>query len=150
MEEKEKFLEGIEKIGYTENGAIGYHDLDNPILNMQVRLPTYRLASEETIIKDFEKAFEKVDLILTPTSPFTAFRLGEKLSDPISMYLSDIFTVSVNIAGLPAISIPCGVDEKQMPVGVQLIAPILKEFLLYNAAHQLETIGSFSKPLLKI
>lgn len=57
MEEKEKFLEGIEKIGYTENGAIGYHDLDNPILNMQVRLPTYRLASEETIIKDFEKAF---------------------------------------------------------------------------------------------
>ncbi|RMD91593.1 MAG: Asp-tRNA(Asn)/Glu-tRNA(Gln) amidotransferase subunit GatA, partial [Calditrichaeota bacterium] len=73
------------------------------------------------IKRDFDQAFEQCDCLLTPTTPTTAFKLGEKLRDPLTMYLSDIFTVSVNLAGLPAISIPCGFDSKSLPIGAQLI-----------------------------
>lgn len=100
-----------------------------------------------TFVKnDFDQAFQKVDMILTPTSPYSAFKIGEKVKDPISMYLSDIFTVSVNLAGLPAISVPCGTDEKKMPVGVQLIGPSLKEAELLNAACQFEQHFNYTKP----
>lgn len=78
------------------------------------------------IKKDFDKAFQKVDLILTPTSPTLPFKLGEKIEDPLLMYLSDVFTVSVNLAGLPAISIPCG-KVKNLPVGLQLIGKPFEE-----------------------
>jgi aspartyl-tRNA(Asn)/glutamyl-tRNA(Gln) amidotransferase subunit A len=92
-----------------------------------------------TLIKqDFDQAFEKVDVILTPTSPCTAFKFGEKTNDPVSMYLSDIFTVSVNLAGLPGISLPCGADDNKLPVGLQLIGPSLGEAGLLNAAYQFE------------
>ncbi|MFQ5675382.1 MAG: Asp-tRNA(Asn)/Glu-tRNA(Gln) amidotransferase subunit GatA [bacterium] len=75
-----------------------------------------------TLIKqDFDLAFKQCDCLVTPTSPTTAFPLGEKLDDPLTMYLSDIYTVSANLAGLPAISVPCGVDSKNLPVGVQVI-----------------------------
>ena len=94
----------------------------------------------QTIIKnEFSKAFEKVDVILTPTSPFTAFKLGEKVNDHIKMYLSDIFTVPVNIASLPAISIPCGNDENNMPIGLQLIGDKFSEQTLLNCADFFET-----------
>ncbi|MCD5397248.1 MAG: Asp-tRNA(Asn)/Glu-tRNA(Gln) amidotransferase subunit GatA [Candidatus Pacebacteria bacterium] len=83
------------------------------------------------IKKDFDLAFKKVDVILTPVSPTTAFDLGEKTKDPLSMYLSDIFMAAVNLAGLPAISIPCGKKGK-MPVGLQIIAPHFQENRIFN------------------
>ena len=84
---------------------------------------------------DFIKALDSVDVIIGPTSPTTAFKLGEKVDDPISMYLNDIYTVSVNLAGLPAISIPAGFI-KGLPVGMQLIGNYYSECRLLNIAHQ--------------
>lgn len=83
----------------------------------------------------FDEAFAKYDLLLTPVAPTTAPRLGESLSDPLKMYLSDIYTVSVNLAGLPALSMPCGFDTKGMPVGAQLIGAPLMEQKVLNAAY---------------
>ena len=87
------------------------------------------------IKEDFNNAFEEVDIILTPTSPFTAFKIGEKASDPMQMYLSDVYTTSVNLAGIPAISIPIGFDSNQLPIGVQLIANQFEENLLLQTAN---------------
>jgi aspartyl-tRNA(Asn)/glutamyl-tRNA(Gln) amidotransferase subunit A len=93
------------------------------------------------IIRDFEKAFEKVDLIFTPTSPTLPFKLGEKIDDPLKMYLSDIFTVSVNLAGLPAISIPVG-KVKNLPVGLQIIGKPFEENKIFEAAKFYELSAS--------
>ena len=87
---------------------------------------------------EFDKAFEKYDVILTPTSPTVAFGIGEKSNNPLEMYLSDICTVSVNIAGLPAISIPCGADSNNMPIGMQLIGKRFAEGTILNAAYTFE------------
>lgn len=93
-----------------------------------------------TLIKrDFENAFKKCDLILGPTSPCTAFKIGEKNDDPLCMYMSDVYTVNVNIAGIPAISIPCGSDKDGLPVGLQIIGSPFSESLIYNAAQFYET-----------
>lgn len=92
-----------------------------------------------TLIKqDFEKAFEQVDILVTPTTPTTAFKAGEKTSDPLSMYLSDLMTIPVNLAGLPGISIPCGFDDQGLPIGMQLIANVLREDLLLQASYAYE------------
>ena len=88
--------------------------------------------------KEFAKAFEKYDVILTPTSPTVAFDLNSKSSNPLEMYLADICTVSVNIAGLPAISIPCSVDKEGMPIGMQLIGNYFAEETILNAAYTFE------------
>ena len=90
------------------------------------------------VMNEFNKAFEKYDVILTPTSPTVAFDIGSKTSNPLEMYLSDICTVSVNIAGLPGISIPCGVDKEGMPIGMQLIGNKFKEEVILNAAYTFE------------
>ncbi len=93
-------------------------------------------------IKDaFDQAFRRCDLLLTPAAPATAPRLGDSLGDPLRMYLSDIYTVSVNLAGLPGLSMPCGFDSRGLPIGAQLIAPHFGEGRLLNAAHafQLDT-----------
>ena len=90
------------------------------------------------VSNEFSKAFEKYDVILTPTSPVTAFDIGEKSNNPLEMYLADICTVSINIAGIPAISIPCGVDGKGMPVGMQLIGNKFEEEKILNAAYTFE------------
>ncbi|MDQ7066062.1 MAG: Asp-tRNA(Asn)/Glu-tRNA(Gln) amidotransferase subunit GatA [candidate division KSB1 bacterium] len=90
------------------------------------------------IRRDFEQAFEQCDVLITPTTPSTAFRIGEKTRDPVAMYLSDIFTVSANLAGLPAISIPAGKDENDLPIGVQLLARPFDEATLLRAAAFLE------------
>ena len=87
---------------------------------------------------DYDKAFEKVDVLLSPTCPTTAFDLNSKVSDPLSMYLTDIGTITVNLAGLPALSLPYGVDQENMPVGVQLITNVLEEQKLLNFAYALE------------
>ena len=90
------------------------------------------------VMNEFNKAFEKYDVLLTPTSPTVAFKIGEKTSNPLEMYLSDICTVSVNIAGLPGISIPCGVDSNNMPIGMQLIGNKFQEETILNAAYTFE------------
>ncbi len=90
------------------------------------------------ILQDFRRAFEQVDVILTPTSPTVAFRIGEKADDPLSMYLSDIFTITCNLAGLPGISVPCGKNSAGLPIGMQLLANHFQEALLVRAAYNFE------------
>lgn len=97
------------------------------------------------IAQDFETAFNSCDLILTPTAPATAFKFGSKSNDPIEMYLEDIMTVTVNLAGLPGMSLNCGYDSEGMPIGMQLIAPALKEETIYNAAYAFEVSTDFNK-----
>jgi len=97
-----------------------------------------RAQKVRTLIKqDFQRAFQKIDLILTPTTPTTAFKLGEKLTDPLTMYLSDIFTIGVNLAGLPALSLPVG-KANNLPVGLQIIGKPFGEKAIFEFAKQLE------------
>ena len=95
------------------------------------------------VMKKFEEAFENYDVILTPTSPITAFSIGEKSENPLEMYLADICTVSINIAGVPAISIPCGVNSEGMPIGMQLIGNKFDEETILNAAYTYEQATKF-------
>ncbi|MFH1407154.1 MAG: Asp-tRNA(Asn)/Glu-tRNA(Gln) amidotransferase subunit GatA [Candidatus Omnitrophota bacterium] len=90
------------------------------------------------IKKDFDQAFKNCDIILTPTSPTVAFKIGEKFTDPLSMYLSDIFTISANLAGIPGISIPCGFTKEFLPVGLQLLGKPFDEVTLLRAAYTFE------------
>ena len=90
------------------------------------------------ITRDFTAAFEKVDVIVTPTSPSPAFRIGERVDDPLSMYLSDIYTVTGDLAGVPAISIPCGSTSAGLPVGLQIFAPAFAEPRIIRLAHAFE------------
>jgi aspartyl-tRNA(Asn)/glutamyl-tRNA(Gln) amidotransferase subunit A len=93
----------------------------------------------KALIKEgFDKAFDKYDIILGPTAPTTAPKIGESLSDPLQMYLGDIYTVSVNLAGLPAISLPCGEDKKGLPIGLQLIGRHFGEKDILKAAYRFE------------
>ena len=87
---------------------------------------------------EFNKAFSKYDVLLTPVSPSTAFKIGEKCNNPLEMYLADICTVSINIASVPAISLPCGVDSNGMPVGMQLIGNRFEEEKILNVAYKFE------------
>ena len=97
------------------------------------------------VMNEFNKAFEKYDVILTPTSPTVAFDIGSKTNNPLEMYLADICTVSVNIAGLPGISIPCKVDKEGMPIGMQLIGNKFSEETILNAAYTYEQSIKFSE-----
>ena len=105
----------------------------------------YKKAQQvRTLVKnEFAKNFEKYDVILTPTSPITAFKIGEKSENPLEMYLSDICTVSVNIAGLPGLSIPCGIDKNGMPIGMQLIGKPFDEETILNAGYTYEQATNF-------
>jgi len=94
------------------------------------------------IRRDFERAFENCDVIVTPVAPTTAFRLSEKMSDPLTMYLSDIFTISVNLAGLPGLSMPCGYDANDLPIGMQIIGPQFSEEMVLRTADALERSGA--------
>jgi aspartyl-tRNA(Asn)/glutamyl-tRNA(Gln) amidotransferase subunit A len=97
------------------------------------------------IFEDFNQAFEKVDAILTPTTPSAAFGIGSKAdADPIEMYLNDIFTVTANIAGVPAISVPAGLDSQGLPLGLQVIAPALEEATMFTVAGALEQAAGFT------
>jgi aspartyl-tRNA(Asn)/glutamyl-tRNA(Gln) amidotransferase subunit A len=95
--------------------------------------------------RDFEQAFEKVDVLVTPTSPSHAFKLEEKTADPLQMYLSDIFTINVNLAGLPGMSLPCGLSEKKLPIGMQLIAGSFQEEKIFQAAYAYEQATDWHK-----
>ena len=92
-----------------------------------------------TLIKqDFDEAFKACDVVICPTAPTAAFRIGEKLNDPLQMYLSDIFTISANLAGIPALSMPCGFTKAGLPIGLQLMAAPFKEETLLRAAYAYE------------
>jgi aspartyl-tRNA(Asn)/glutamyl-tRNA(Gln) amidotransferase subunit A len=123
-----------------------------PEVKRRIMLGTYVLSSgyydayyakaqkvRALIKQDHVNAFQKCDAILTPTSPSTAFRLGERSDDPIAMYLSDIYTVSANLAGVPAISIPCGLSSEGLPIGVQLTCNFWQESVMLNMAHKYQT-----------
>jgi aspartyl-tRNA(Asn)/glutamyl-tRNA(Gln) amidotransferase subunit A len=88
------------------------------------------------IAQDFEAAFQQCDVIMGPTAPTTAFKLGEKSDDPVSMYLSDIYTIAVNLAGLPGMSVPCGFGDGGLPVGLQIVGNYFAESKMLNVAHQ--------------
>jgi aspartyl-tRNA(Asn)/glutamyl-tRNA(Gln) amidotransferase subunit A len=132
---------------YTQTRAGGF----GAEVKRRIMLGTYALSAGyydayylkaqkvRTLIKqDFEAAFGQVDILVTPTTPTTAFKAGEKTADPLSMYLSDLMTIPVNLAGLPGISIPCGFDDQGMPIGMQLIGNVLREDLLLQASYAYE------------
>ena len=103
------------------------------------------------ISNDFAAAFEKVDVLVSPTSPTTAFKLGDKLDDPMSMYLQDVATIPANLAGVPGMSLPSGLaDEDGLPTGIQILAPATQDERLYRVGAALERmlVQSWGKPLL--
>jgi aspartyl-tRNA(Asn)/glutamyl-tRNA(Gln) amidotransferase subunit A len=87
---------------------------------------------------DFTKAFEKVDCVMMPVSPTTAFKIGEKTADPLQMYLADVYTIAANLAGVPGISVPCGFDGNNLPVGLQILSPVFTEDKLLRIARMFE------------
>lgn len=101
------------------------------------------------IAEDFSRAFEQCDVIMGPTSPTTAFNLGDKIEDPVSMYLNDIYTISVNLAGLPGMSIPAGFDSNSRPIGLQLIGQYFDEARLLQVAHQYQQVTDWYKQMPK-
>ncbi|OKH21471.1 aspartyl/glutamyl-tRNA amidotransferase subunit A [Hydrococcus rivularis NIES-593] len=132
---------------YTKTRAIGF----GKEVKRRIMLGTYALSAGyydayylkaqkvRTLIKqDFETAFERVDVLICPTSPTTAFKAGEKTEDPLSMYLLDLMTIPVNLAGLPGMSVPCGFDAQGLPIGMQLIGNVLREDLLFQVAYAYE------------
>ena len=146
---------------YERTRARGF----GPEVKRRVMLGTYALSSgyyeayygsaqkvRTLIVRDFDRAFESCDLVITPTSPSVAFELGARTADPLAMYLSDYFTVPMSLAGIPAVSIPCGLAEPpaggpKLPVGLQLAAPAYRETALLDAAHAVEgALGFDGKP----
>jgi aspartyl-tRNA(Asn)/glutamyl-tRNA(Gln) amidotransferase subunit A len=107
----------------------------------------YKKAQQvRTLIKsDFEKAFEKVDVIITPTTPTPAFKIGEKTQDPLQMYLTDIFTISVNLAGVPGMSVPCGFTSQNLPIGLQIIGKHFDEATILKLAYAYEQSTNWHK-----
>ncbi len=96
------------------------------------------------ILRDFTDAFERVDAILTPSTPSAAFPTGEKMDDPVAMYLNDVFTVPVNLAGLPGISVPAGLSEEGLPLGLQVIGRAFDEETVLKVGEVLETAAAFT------
>ena len=144
---------------YTKTRAEGF----GPEVKRRIMLGTYALSSgyydayykkaqqmRALVTEDFKKAFEQVDILISPTCPNTAFEIGAKASDPLSMYLTDIATISANLAGIPGISIPAGFDSTGMPIGLQILAPQLKEGLLFNMSYQFEQAHDYWKQLANI
>jgi aspartyl-tRNA(Asn)/glutamyl-tRNA(Gln) amidotransferase subunit A len=97
------------------------------------------------IKQDFDKAFERCDVIMGPTAPTPAFRVGEKAADPLAMYLSDIYTIGGNLAGIPGISVPCGFTRGGLPIGLQILAPAFQEEKLLRVARMHEQVTEWHK-----
>lgn len=144
---------------YTKTRAEGF----GPEVKRRIMLGTYALSSgyydayykkaqqmRALVTQEFEEAFKQVDVLISPTCPNTAFELGAKSSDPLAMYLTDIATISCNLAGLPGISVPAGFDNSGMPIGLQILAPQLQETRLLNFAYKFEQANDFYKKLANI
>ena len=144
---------------YTKTRAEGF----GPEVKRRIMLGTYALSSgyydayykkaqqmRALVTQDFIEAFKKADILISPTCPNTAFELGAKSSDPLAMYLTDIATISANLAGIPGMSIPAGFDKDGMPIGLQILAPQLQEKKLFNAAHKFERNNDYYLQLAKI
>jgi aspartyl-tRNA(Asn)/glutamyl-tRNA(Gln) amidotransferase subunit A len=143
---------------YARTRAKGF----GPEVKRRIMLGTYVLSSgyydayylkaqqvRTLIRRDYDRAFEKTDVVVMPTSPVPAFRIGERVDDPLQMYLSDIFTVSANLAGLPALSVPCGFTTTGLPVGLQLTGRLFDEGTLLRVgdAYERETAWWKQRPL---
>ena len=102
------------------------------------------------VTEDFLRAFEQVDALISPTCPNTAFDLGSKSNDPLAMYLTDIATISANLAGIPGMSVPAGFDKDGMPIGLQILAPQLQESKMFNVAHKFERANDYYTKLANI
>jgi len=137
---------------YRKSRAAGF----GPEVKRRIMLGTYVLSSgyydayylkaqkvRTLIRRDFERVFADADVIVTPVAPTTAFRIGEKTADPLQMYLSDVFMISVNLAGLPGIVVPCGVDAAGMPIGLQIVGPPFGEEVVLRAARAFEAATSW-------
>ncbi|UCD84569.1 MAG: Asp-tRNA(Asn)/Glu-tRNA(Gln) amidotransferase subunit GatA, partial [Deltaproteobacteria bacterium] len=97
------------------------------------------------IRRDFEEVFHECDVVITPTAPTPAFKLGEKTEDPLQMYLSDIFTISCNLAGIPGLSLPCGFNKEGLPIGLQILGGFLKEETIIRVAYTYEQSTDWHK-----
>jgi aspartyl-tRNA(Asn)/glutamyl-tRNA(Gln) amidotransferase subunit A len=139
---------------YTRTRAEGF----GPEVKRRIMIGTYALSAGyydayylkaqkvRTLIKqDFEAAFASVDVLVCPTAPTTAFKIGDKSTDPLSMYLIDLMTIPVNLAGLPAISVPCGFDQQGLPVGLQIIGNVLREDAVFQVAYAYEQATEWHK-----
>lgn len=137
---------------YTKSRAEGF----GPEVKRRIMLGTYALSSgyydayykkaqqlRALVTADFERVFKEVDILISPTCPNTAFKMGARAEDPLAMYLTDIATISANLAGIPGISIPAGFDEDGMPIGLQILAPKLQEGKLFNASYKFEQANDF-------
>ena len=144
---------------YTKTRAEGF----GPEVKRRIMLGTDALSSgyydayykkaqqmRALVTQDFVEAFKKADILVSPTCPNTAFDLGAKSNDPLAMYLTDIATISANLAGIPGLSVPAGFDRDGMPIGLQILAPQLQEAKLFNAAHKFERANDYYKKLANI
>ncbi len=144
---------------YTKSRAEGF----GAEVKRRIMLGTYALSSgyydayykkaqqmRALVTRDFEEAFKQVDVLISPTCPNTAFDMGAKSSDPLAMYLTDIATISANLAGIPGMSIPAGFDKDGMPIGLQILAPQLQESKLFNVAHKFERAHDYYLQLANI
>jgi aspartyl-tRNA(Asn)/glutamyl-tRNA(Gln) amidotransferase subunit A len=148
-------LEGTDSIEMmTKTRGAGF----GPEVKRRIMLGTYALSAgyyeayygqaqkvRTLIIRDYDAAFASYDVLISPTSPTTAFEIGSKVNDPLAMYFNDVFTIPANLAGTPAISIPSGLDDQGLPVGLQITAPVLQESRLLRVANALEAAIGFSE-----
>lgn len=150
--------ESVEKLPLTELYEASRGEGFGPEVKRRIMLGAYALSSgyydayylkalkvRRLISEDYKQAFESVDVILSPTAPTPAFQLGQLVDDPLQMYLNDIYTIGANLAGIPGISLPCGVSKSGLPIGVQLLAPVFGEEKLMRAAWQIEQALDFSE-----
>ena len=144
---------------YTKSRAEGF----GPEVKRRIMLGTYALSSgyydayykkaqqmRALVTQDFVEAFKKADILISPTCPNTAFDLGAKSNDPLAMYLTDIATISANLAGIPGMSVPAGFDKDGMPIGLQIMSPQLTEAKLFNIAYKFEQSHDYYKQLANI
>jgi len=145
--------EGVKQV-YSESRGQGL----GPEVKRRIMLGTYALSAGyydayylkaqkvRTLIKDdFDRAFQQVDVIATPTTPTTAFKIGAKIDDPLEMYLADVFTLSMNLAGICGLSLPCGFDQQSLPIGLQLMGPAFGEEAVFRVAHAYEAATSWHR-----
>jgi aspartyl-tRNA(Asn)/glutamyl-tRNA(Gln) amidotransferase subunit A len=137
-----------EATNLVEQYAFDRRDGFGPEVQRRILIGTYALSAgyydafyskaqkvRTLIKKDFDDAFKDVDIVLTPVSPTPAFKMGEKVNDPLTMYLSDVFTIPCNLAGIPGVSVPCGFTKSGLPIGVQFYGDLFKDDVLMRVSH---------------